>query len=126
MARGFKGKKTYGMSKTSDCPFCGKIAIATTKEGLNVCRNHKESKLEVIKCTCKSWLEQKAGKFGPYFHCINCGNINFAKAMEMKSMMLEKDLRKEDKKDSSQYSRTVNTYKKKIVEITTDDWEYFN
>ena len=45
----------------------------------------------------------------------------------MKSMMLEKDFRKEDKKDSSQYSRSVNSYKrKKVIEITTDDWEYFN
>ena len=36
-----------------------------------------------LKCACGSYLESRSGKFGPYFHCINCGNINFRKAMEM-------------------------------------------
>ena len=83
--------KRYGQSKDISCPFCGKQAIAKNKQGLNVCVDHKNQAMEEVKCTCGSWLEQKVGKFGPYFNCLNCGNINFNKAMEMKEIMKQKE-----------------------------------
>ncbi|MBU0470780.1 MAG: hypothetical protein KKA62_01935 [Nanoarchaeota archaeon] len=83
----FKGKKSYGNYKTSSCPFCGKIATHKNEQGLEVCRLHTKQSLEEIKCSCGSWLEQRSGKFGPYFNCIKCGNINYKKGMEMKELI---------------------------------------
>src|SRR3989338_1621127 len=83
----FKARKVYGQSKENNCAFCGSIATQTTKEGILVCSHHLQQKIENIQCTCGSWLEQKSGKFGPYFTCFNCGNINFNKAMEMKAIL---------------------------------------
>ena len=89
MAR-FFGRKKYGQSKTAMCPFCNRIATQMTKDGVNVCTKHVHSKLEEIKCTCGSWLEQKSGKYGPYFNCLNCGNFNFEKGMEIKALNMKK------------------------------------
>jgi len=75
--------KRYGQSKAQNCPFCGKQAITRSKEGVPVCLAHKESKMEDKKCACGRWLELRVGKWGPYFHCINCGNINFNKGRGM-------------------------------------------
>ena len=82
--------KRYGQSKIPICPFCSKQAIAKNSQGLNVCQHHKEKKLPDIKCACGSYLELKTGKFGPYFNCINCGNINLNKGLEI----MEMDIRK--------------------------------
>lgn len=75
--------KRYGQSKTETCPFCSKLALFKNRQGLNVCKDHQSSEMQEIKCVCGSWLEQRTGKFGPYYTCINCGNINMKKAMEM-------------------------------------------
>jgi hypothetical protein len=82
----FKAKKSYGNYKTSSCPFCGKIATNQNEQGLDVCTQHTKRSMEEIKCTCGSWLELKKGKFGPYFNCMKCGNLNYQRAMEIKSM----------------------------------------
>ena len=74
--------KRYGESRIENCPFCGKQATTTSVQGIPVCSKHKEEYIE-LKCACGSWLEVKAGKWGPYFYCINCGNINFKKVMDM-------------------------------------------
>src|SRR3989338_2920267 len=84
----FHDKKVYGQSKLSNCTFCGRTATQKTEAGLEVCYLHTKEKLPEVKCTCGSWLEQRSGKFGPYFNCLRCGNINFKKAMEMKAMTL--------------------------------------
>ncbi|MFH1439300.1 MAG: hypothetical protein ABIG89_01960 [Candidatus Woesearchaeota archaeon] len=83
----FRGRKVYGLSKISRCPFCERTATHKNEQGLDVCHMHKEQNLDSIKCTCGSWLDIMSGKFGPYFKCINCGNISFRKAMEIKSIM---------------------------------------
>ena len=83
----WKRKKTYGNYKTSNCPFCERLATSKNEQGLDVCHKHKNKLLDEIKCVCGSWLESRSGKFGPYFNCLNCGNVNYNKAMEMKSMM---------------------------------------
>ena len=82
----FKAKKSYGDYKTSTCPFCDRTATHKNEQGLDVCLQHKSESLEEFRCTCGSWLEARSGKFGPYFNCMNCGNVNYNKAMEIKSM----------------------------------------
>ena len=79
-------RKVYGSYQTPKCAICGKLATAKNKQGLEVCRLHKEDELDSIKCTCGSWLDIRQGKYGSYFNCINCGNISFRKGMEIKGM----------------------------------------
>ena len=82
----FKAKKVYGQYKQLTCPFCSRNATQKNEQGLDVCHLHTKNVLEEFKCTCGSWLEVRSGKFGPYFNCINCGNMNFRKGMEIKSI----------------------------------------
>ena len=140
----FRARKVYGESKDNSCAFCSGVATQETKDGLLVCRSHLNSKLEEIKCTCGSWLEQRTGKFGPYFNCVHCGNINFNKAMEMKSVMAKNMFNTR----SNEAPRMVNSYsslpkkeesfedrerrmnkedrKGKEITISSDDVEYFD
>lgn len=76
-------KKVYGQSKTETCPFCGKTAVTSSAQGVPVCIAHKNEELYGFKCVCGENLDIRAGKWGPYFSCINCGNMNFKKAMEV-------------------------------------------
>ncbi|MFH1642446.1 MAG: hypothetical protein ABIC04_06125 [Nanoarchaeota archaeon] len=75
--------KKYGMSRIDNCPFCGKMGITKNRQGISVCANHKDTELNDIKCACGEWLDIRQGKWGPYFHCMNCGNINLKKGLEM-------------------------------------------
>lgn len=114
--------KRYGQSKDVSCPFCGKQAIAKNKQGLNVCMEHKTQVMEEIKCTCGSWLEQKVGKFGPYFNCLNCGNINFNKAMEMKEIMMDKESKKKSlSEDVSKAKQQVAQQKAQVNPKKSED-----
>lgn len=78
--------KVYGKSKDSDCPFCGAQTTCNNPQGIAVCKNHKEKRLDEIKCLCGSWLEPRSGKFGRYYNCINCGNVNSNKVQQIKEM----------------------------------------
>src|SRR3989344_3706101 len=82
--------KRYGESKIDNCAFCSKQGIVKNKQGLIVCSVHKDSILPEIKCVCGNYLELKTGKFGPYFNCLNCGNINLKKGLEMFESMQHK------------------------------------
>ena len=75
--------KRYGQSKVDQCPFCGRHATTSNPQGVPVCTSHKESKLEDIRCVCGEHLEVRTGKFGAYFSCINCGNVNMKKILEL-------------------------------------------
>ena len=98
--------KKYGMSRIDKCPFCGNRAIAKNSQGLLVCKEHKDFKLPDIRCVCGSWLEIRTGKYGPYFFCMNCGNINLKKGLEM----LEHN---NEKKQPKQKKAKVNFQKNK-------------
>ncbi len=87
---GFPKKKTYGVYKTVTCPFCSRQATQKNEQGIEVCYQHIKQAVEEIKCTCGSWLEPRGGKFGRYFNCINCGNINYEKGMQIKEITLKK------------------------------------
>lgn len=127
----FRGRKVYGESRIDHCAFCGSIATQKNDHGVLVCRHHLQAKLEEIKCTCGSWLEQRSGKFGPYFNCLKCGNINFKKGMEMKAMMKPEHLVQQaspispEKKTIHQKLETHYPEKKEIT-IRSDDPEYFD
>ena len=59
-----------------------------------------------LKCICGEWLDIKNGKYGPYFFCMQCGNISFSKAIEVNPQVMKKD-KKDDNKFKSE-ERTVN------------------
>jgi hypothetical protein len=130
----FKAKKVYGQSKVARCPFCDKLATAKSETGLDVCPQHVQSKLEEIKCTCGSWLDQRDGKFGPYFNCINCGNVNYNKAMEIKEITMKDKpkaaiIDKPKPSFNSSYSRSSsysNKKERKEITISSNDVEYFD
>jgi hypothetical protein len=75
--------KRYGQSKSNKCPFCGIEAVFHNAQGIPVCRKHKDMNLNDLKCMCGESLESRTGKFGAYFHCMNCGNVNFRRALEV-------------------------------------------
>ena len=75
--------KIYGESKANECPFCGKTAVTSNTQGVPVCKEHKNKSLDNLRCVCGDYLDLKNGKFGPYFSCMNCGNINFRKGLDM-------------------------------------------
>ena len=117
----FKAKKQYGNYKTDSCPFCGKVATQKNAQGLSVCRFHTKESLPERKCHCGKWLELRSGKFGPYFNCINCGNMNYDKGMERStSEVVKKEPVKKPALRSTLYEE------KKVIEITSDDVEYFD
>jgi hypothetical protein len=117
----FKAKKVYGRSKVTTCPFCSRVATQKNEQGLDVCSNHRKKSLPEIKCTCGSWLEQRASKFGPYFNCIECGNMNYTKAMEIKQIT-------DSEPPVPQVAFVPETPRPKAREttISTNDVEYFD
>lgn len=129
-------KKIYGQSQQKTCAFCGKLATLKNPQGAEVCIQHKQSLIEEIKCTCGSWLELRSGKFGSYYNCINCGNINRNKAEEIKEMTRRKN--KENNSSENRLSENKLKIKselkepkkeefkeKKEITITSRDVEYF-
>jgi hypothetical protein len=94
--------KKYGQSQINRCPFCGKQAVTKNIQEVPVCIEHKNNKLNELKCACGSWLEMKQGKFGIFFNCIKCGNINFNRAIEMNDVTIS------EKKKSTPREITVN------------------
>lgn len=76
-------KKVYGQSMISRCPFCNSQATIKNSQNIPVCRHHKNDVLEGLKCSCGEYIDIATGKYGPYFICMRCGNINFQKGLEM-------------------------------------------
>ena len=132
----WKKKKTYGQYKTRTCPFCNRMATQTNEAGVDVCYQHRTQKMEEIRCTCGSWLDQKSGKFGAYFNCINCGNFNYEKGMEIKAITKGKEVKKEVVKPKPisyteldslpSYQKKTISPKPKEVTISSNDVEYFD
>lgn len=125
--RKFKAKKVYGKSKVVTCSFCGKIATHKSEQGLEVCHAHVGKKLDEIKCACGTWLEQRVGKFGPYFNCLNCGNLNYNKVMEIKALTI-KDIPKVEVQEGKKETRFKKEFREqpKEITITTNDVDYFD
>jgi hypothetical protein len=94
-------RKQYGQSRVDKCPFCGKQATAKNSQEIPVCLAHTDRSMDNMKCVCGGWLDLRAGKWGPYFHCMNCGNINFRKGLEMNPDFEKNESRKEAKGKTS-------------------------
>ena len=65
------------------CPFCGVEATTANSQGVPVCSKHKGKTLDNLKCVCGEYLDVKNGKYGVYFSCMNCGNMNLRKVLEI-------------------------------------------
>jgi len=107
--------KRYGESKIENCPFCSKPSVTKNKQGVPVCQKHKNEELKDLKCICGEFLDVKAGKWGAYFNCLNCGNINFRKGMEMNPQVKLKS------KTNENFIKHNNV---KEVTITSDDVDF--
>ena len=110
--------KRYGQSKTDLCPFCKKNATTKSGQEIPVCYAHKASILPDLTCFCGDYLELKDGKFGIYFKCTNCGNINLRKAMEMNP-----ELGNEPKTEEKQEAEKPQKEDKKEITITSDEMD---
>jgi len=115
--------KTYGQSKVDKCPFCGKQGITKNKQGVPVCVKHKNSILGNLKCACGDYLDILDGKYGPYFNCMNCGNINFRKGLEMNQ---GRDLELKDEEETETKKQETKQTENKEITITSNDAEYFD
>ncbi len=114
--------KKYGSYKKQECPFCGKQATTQNKQGVPVCIQHKNKDLWDFKCMCGEWLDVRSGKYGPYFNCMKCGNINFNKAMEMNPKPQEKTQTKQIKAPA-QYKAKQES--KKEITISSDELDFY-
>ncbi len=79
-------RKQYGKSKIVDCcqKDCERQALAKNGEGMPSCPRHKTLRTPKFVCTCGRVLSFiSEGKFGAFFNCSNCGNINYKKVMSM-------------------------------------------
>jgi len=108
--------KKYGQSKDDLCPFCRKDATIMNSQQVPVCYAHKTSILRDLTCFCGDYLELKDGKFGIYFNCTNCGNINIKKALAMNP-----ELGEEPKKEEKTISKPKVSKQKKEITITSDE-----
>jgi len=105
--------KRYGENKIEKCPFCEDsktLPTVVNSQGFSVCLKHKNSILDVenMKCVCGEYLELLNGKFGPFFKCMECGNINLKKAFEFNII---KDI-SQDSGKSSYGSASYTPYNK--------------
>ena len=95
---------------------------------MTVCREHQRQKLEEIRCTCGNWLEARSGKFGPYFNCVKCGNINYNKGMAMKDMTtpIMTDAQKTEIVPEQRFKKETAVKERKEITISSEDVEYFD
>jgi hypothetical protein len=98
--------KKYGAYRKDCCPFCGRQAVTENSQGVPVCIGHKNKNLPDMKCACGEYLDVCKGKWGPYFRCMNCGNISFSKALEMNPSLEDKE---EKKKEQEKRHRVVTS-----------------
>ena len=89
-------QKQYGYSKVDKCPFCGKQSVTKNEQGVPVCPKHSKKELLDLKCVCGSWLDLRIGKFGPYFECMKCGNINFNRGLELNPQIMKEEEEQEE------------------------------
>lgn len=109
--------KRYGKGLVNKCPFCDRTATTTNSQGVSVCHRHKNSRLGELKCVCGEYVEQRKGRHGVYFYCINCGNMSAKKIFEVNNI-------KDAGVGKNQGSEHNNNSGKEIT-ITSNDMEYF-
>jgi len=118
--------KRYGQSRVENCPFCQKQATTESKQKVPVCTHHKEAVLNEMKCLCGEPLDLKSGKYGVYFTCITCGNINGKKVFEINKVEDVSRKTSGKKKQSTQPLKKKRIYFPRVETITSDDPRYFD
>jgi len=123
----------YGEYKTVHCPFCSRLATQKNEQGIEVCYQHVKQTVDEVKCTCGSWLEPRGGKFGRYFNCINCGNVNYEKAMQIKEITAKKTENVEKSVEKKEVIKPITPRviprereERKETIITSRDVDYFD
>ncbi|SRR3989344_1555349 len=122
--------KRYGQSKSNKCPFCGVEATFQNAQGIPVCRRHRDFSLDDLRCVCGESLEPMTGKFGPYFHCMNCGNINFRKGIEFNEGRINRKKEPELKmKNPRKFEEVKSKIKKdndgpREITVTSDELDF--
>jgi len=111
--------KKYGQSRIDKCPFCQKQATAISRQKIPVCAAHKEEMLDDLKCICGSSLEMLHGKFGVFFSCIKCGNMNLRKVLEFNPV-------KPKMKNENFSQRNEKAHTSKEITVRSDDPRYFD
>ncbi len=99
--------KKYGQSRIDKCPFCGQQSVTVNSQKVPVCAKHKNSELKNLRCICGEYLDIKHGKYGAFFTCFNCGNMNLKKVLEINR--IEDDLKEQPSEQT----------------VTSDDPRYF-
>ncbi len=121
-------KKRYGDSRVDNCPFCGKVSVTKNKQGVPVCKEHKEDMLTDLKCVCGEWLDAQEGKWGPYFRCMNCGNISFWKGIELNPQVRGSGPRGSSGSKSSSYKKKAGSNDSRNnpgeITVTSDQIDY--
>ena len=121
-------KKVYGESRIENCPFCGKVASLENNQGVPVCIDHKNNELASMKCACGEFLDIMKGKWGPFFVCINCGNISFKKGLDMnpppKNNTTKQDNNNNNKIKAKQTYKTIEKTKDNIT-ISSDELDFY-
>jgi len=126
--------KRYGESHIDKCPFCGRQALIKNAQGIPTCQEHKSKTLDNLKCMCGEYLLIQEGKYGVFFNCFKCGNVNMKKALEINSHIIAKAMDSEKKVEVQRPIGTGNTTKKEFVRkdiakreqvIRSDDPRYF-
>jgi len=107
--------KKYGQSKTDRCPFCQRHATAMNSQKVPVCQLHKEEVLDNLRCVCGSYLEIMHGKFGVFFSCMKCGNMNLNKVMEINAI-----------KPRMKHENLSKKSQPKEMTVRSDDPRYFD
>lgn len=121
--------KRYGESRIETCPFCGRQAIIKNEQGVPVCTTHKSKKLQEMKCSCGAYLLMQEGKFGIFFNCMKCGNMNMKKVLELNSHLITKAMEGEKKVEVKKPSGKIEYVRKDIAAreqtVRSDDPRYF-
>ena len=107
--------KKYGQSRVDKCPFCQKQATAMNMQKIPVCPSHKNEMLDNLRCACGSPLETLHGKFGVFFSCMKCGNMNMKKVLEFNAVKPAQNENFPKKKTQS-----------KEMTVRSDDPRYFD
>jgi len=132
--------KRYGEARSDNCPFCERQSITQNEQGIPVCKQHQNSILNEMKCLCGEFLETCTGKFGLYFRCVKCGNINKKKVFEINpnreykeapfksETIFSTELKKENlqKSTSSLFQKRSEPKERKEIIIRSDDPFYFS
>jgi hypothetical protein len=99
--------KKYGSYRTSKCPFCLRHGTTKNKQKIPVCSSHKNQVLQDLKCNCGSYVDLLEGKWGPYFSCIKCGNVQFNKIMEVNDIKTQESVKTKAQKKKFKPKETI-------------------